>query len=135
MKTRLKLITSEALNHFTANFEYFIRGIATGDKNVLSELYDENNFSDSNIEFEYTPLIQNGTYNVTDYKNIKILYETFENLTPVQASQERLWVSLTLNHYMDYFKYRTESYFNNLKEGIKIEESIKGLKAAILYSW
>lgn len=134
MKTRLKIITPDALSDFNANFERYITGIAFNDHEVLDELYDERNFRESNIEFDYKPLIQSGDFKVTDYKNIKIFYDTFKNLTPVQATQERLWVSLTLNHYMDYLKYRAESYFNELTDSEKKAKAVKGLKAAILFT-
>ena len=43
---------------------------------------------------------------LTDQKNIKIVYEHLENLSPAEATDERLWATITLRFHPDYVKLR-----------------------------
>lgn len=54
---------------------------------------------------------------VTDYNNIKILYETLKKLSDTQASDERLWVGLAHSELYDYMQYRC-----NLKEEVSAQK-------------
>lgn len=56
---------------------------------------DSNNFLESNIDFTNFNLLDKEPGNLNDFENSKRLYKALKNLTPVQASDERIWVGLT----------------------------------------
>lgn len=106
---KLKYCTEDFLNEFKANFDSYIPLYLNRDKEALNNVFNDSVVLESNIEFDYQELICEGDYKETDIENAKIIYGSLKNLNPVEASQEKIWVSLLNTVYQDFLFYRLES--------------------------
>ncbi|WP_274541764.1 DUF6339 family protein [Staphylococcus chromogenes] len=73
-------------------------------------------------------------YSDTDPKNGEILHRSLHMLSPVQASQEKFWLGMTMTYYKDYLYYRlNDELSKNKDERIKtaLTSYKNGLKRAL----
>lgn len=92
----LKLNYSEYKNHFTDNTnEWFVKKFS--DRGWLKE---------SKIQCRDFSLNYDEDYNVSDRKNVEILYEALRDLKPANALDERLWAGMLFGQFWDFVKYR-----------------------------
>ena len=101
----IKKITLKAHDKLLSN----VKSSYENDKNRYINLNEPFNFINDNIE-----IISSGSYeigNITliddtngsyDFENAKIIYTAFSNLTPTEANDERLWVTLTHHYFHKY---------------------------------
>lgn len=61
---------------------------------------------ESKIECKDFRLDMNEDYNISDGKNVEILYEALRNLSPALASDERLWAGMLICQLWDFVRYR-----------------------------
>lgn len=106
---KLKYCTEDFLNEFKANFDSYAPLYLNKDREGLNKLFNDSAVLESNIEFDYQELICEGDYKETDVENAKIIYNSLKHLSPVQASQENIWVTLINTVYQDFLFYRLES--------------------------
>lgn len=96
----------------------------------LETIFNKETILDGNIEFDHEPLITEGIYSDTDPKNGEILHM----LSPVQASQKKFWLGMTMTYYKDYLYYRlNDELSKNKDERIKtaLTSYKNGLKRAL----
>lgn len=92
----LKVNYSEYKNHFTDNTnEWFVKKFT--EKGWLKE---------SKIQCRDFSLNYDEAYNVSDRKNVEILYEALKELNPANALDERLWAGMLFGQFWDFVKYR-----------------------------
>lgn len=92
----LKVNYSEYKNHFTDNTnEWFVKKFT--EKGWLKE---------SKIQCRDFSLNYDEDYNVSDRKNVEILYEALKELNPANALDERLWAGMLFGQFWDFVKYR-----------------------------
>jgi hypothetical protein len=101
----IKKITLKAHDKLLSNVKSSYENV----KNRYINLNEPFNFINDNIE-----IISSGSYeigNITliddtngsyDFDNAKIIYTAFSNLTPTEANDERLWVTLTHHYFHKY---------------------------------
>ena len=96
MTQPLKLLTKLGIQHFKTNInQYTLPYVKGEDAYFEQELKQAGILVDSNITADLQPLCQENESNGY-FKDVKVIYESLQHLTPAQASQERLWVSLSL---------------------------------------
>jgi hypothetical protein len=101
----IKKITLKAHDKLLSNVKSSYENV----KNRYINLNEPFNFINDNIE-----IVSSGSYeigNITliddtngfyDFDNAKIIYTAFSNLTPTEANDERLWVTLTHHYFHKY---------------------------------
>lgn len=134
MKKIIKYATTETVEDFLANFDTYVKYIKEKDEAGLEKIFNKETILDGNIEFDYQPLITEGIYSDTDPKNVEILHRSLHMLSPVQASQEKFWLGMTMRYYKDYLYYRlNDELSKNKDERIKtaLTSYKNGLKRAL----
>jgi hypothetical protein len=63
-------------------------------------------FENTTIHTEYPELLLPDGLGNHDFENAKIIFETYKNMTPVQATDVRIWTYLTHVPYWEYMKAR-----------------------------
>lgn len=74
-------------------------------KEKISELFAEPNIKQSDIEFDYEPLLLGKDKDEEQdfaIENIKRIHKSLGILTPSQAAMEKIWVALLNTYYLDY---------------------------------
>ncbi|MCH7883365.1 hypothetical protein IIA95_03040 [Patescibacteria group bacterium] len=104
--TRLRKMKDELRNKKGSDL-YFKKTYIFGDADLLSsETKTPNKPVAPALPGTLTKLKLRG-YADLEYKNAKILFEAYQNLTPEDASDERFWAYLTHTTFWDYMKKRT----------------------------
>lgn len=124
----IKYCTDEFLNEFKANFDKYIDLYRNKDKVELDKLFNEKNVKEGNLQFEYISLKTKKNSENPERENIRIVYESLKELTPVQAVQEKLWVAMYNTYYQDHLF----DYIDSIKESKNFEDR---LKSSIVYTW
>ncbi|PTI31161.1 hypothetical protein BU072_00770 [Mammaliicoccus vitulinus] len=122
MKKIIKYANTETVEEFLANFDTYVKYIKENDEEGLETIFNKETILDGNTEFNYQPLITEGIYSDTDPKNVEILHRSLHMLSPVQASQEKFWLGMTMTYCKDYLYYRlNDELSKNKDERIKTE--------------
>lgn len=105
--SKIKYLREETLDNLKDNIKNNIEFYRENKNAWLDYYFDEDlyslEFKDGfNIKFE---LLKDGGYK-DDFENVKIIYDNLKELTPVQASDERLWSYLTHVNFWDYMTNR-----------------------------
>lgn len=110
---RLKFISDVTLMDLRTNFQEYKKHYYEWNEDWFSKYFGvEGSVLESKIEFEMPEFNYDEDYAVSDRENVKIVYESLKDLTPSQATQERVWAGLSHLQFRDYTYYR-------LKEDIK----------------
>lgn len=117
---KIKFLTEEGID----NLKEIL--ISTYGKHLLDENSDffledffkrgwlkESKFEFPDVEFDMNP-----DYNISDSKNIKILYDNMKTLPPAIAADERVWVGLSFSSFWRYIQYRRAE---ELKSGSELD--------------
>lgn len=124
----IKYCTDEFLQAFKVNFDKYIYIYKNKDKSELDKLFNNKYVKEGNIEFDYVPLKTSENSRNPEKENIKIIYESLKELTPVQAIQEKLWVAMYNTYYQDHIFDYVDSIVGN-------KNFEKRLKSSIIYTW
>ncbi|MEK9197099.1 DUF6339 family protein [Ureibacillus sp. FSL E2-3493] len=104
---KIKFLSEEALQDLRANFETYKTHYYKKDDAWFDAYFQkEGHLIESKIEFEKTVFNNDENYMVSDYENVKVIYESLKHLTVAQATQERLWSGLAHVQMRDYIYYR-----------------------------
>jgi len=104
---RLKFISDETLKDLRTNFHAYKKFYYSWDKEWFSEYFStEGRVFESNIEFDMPKFNFEEDYSLSDKENVKIVYEALKELTPSQATQEKLWAGLAHLQFNEYTFYR-----------------------------
>lgn len=124
---RLKYISEETLADLRTNYEayqsYYYKADDVWFDNYFKE---EGKVLESNIPFEVPKLNFDENYATSDRENVKILYEALKELTPSQATEERVWAGLAHLQLRDFTYYRLQ------KE--RAEKNDKRINSALFFT-
>lgn len=123
----IKYCSDDFLEIFKTNFDYYIDLYINKDIDGLDSLFNIENIREGNIEIDYTPLKTTNECVNPEKENIKIIYDTLKQLTPVQASQEKLWVAM-------YNTYYREHLFDYIDQNINHKNFDTKLKSSIIFT-
>ena len=79
----------------------------------LQKFNDKGWIKESKIQCKDFELNYDENFDVSDRKNIEILYESLKELSPVNASDERLWAGMLFSQFWKYVKYRRAKELNS----------------------
>lgn len=119
----LVYVTDEFLDEYKTNFDSkYLSLYKSGNIEQIKRIFnDSNNILKSNKEFKYTPLKFESRNSNIALENIKIITDSLEDLTPVEAENEKLWIALENTYYLDYHLDQL-----SLIKGVNRDKSIKG---------
>lgn len=107
---KIKYLTEKGLMMVRSNTEHIAKEILT-DKNIrISDLFkDDDIVSESAYDlpdFKLDMSQEKGREPLTDFENVKRVYNNMRGLSDSLASDERLWTAYTLVDKYDYMRYR-----------------------------
>jgi|SRR5690554_140263 len=115
----IRLLTNDSINFIKTNYQYIHDKLVNNDVRqvIANELItgwsEESKFLSRTINF-YMPDNINPRH--SDFENAKLIYESFNELSESQASDERLWAGLAvLDDVYEYLKYRWKDTANTLR--------------------
>lgn len=118
----IKYCTDDFLEEFKTNFDSYISMYIDKNGEKISEVFNSKEIKEGKVEFEYKPLKTYKNSSNPERDNIKIIYESLNHLTPVQASQEKLWVAMYNTYYIDHLF----NYIDSNKDEKNFETRLKG---------
>ena len=108
----LKYLKNDKINELETNIDINIDLYAKG-----IALTEEKDYLESNLPTVKLELLPKETGNNNDFENSKTVYEKLKHLSPLEASDERIWIGMT--HQSEIMKYIISRWNIN-------EESSKG---------
>lgn len=130
----LEYMTRNKIDEIKSDFKHYANYYVQNDKEWFQEELAKNGeLKESSIqcdEFILDDKTQN--YNISDLKNIKILYDALKDrITLDMASDERLWAGLSHGYLWDYIQYRRYKEFRVKDE----EKALKNVKTSYFYTY
>lgn len=123
---KITFLSEDALQDLRANFDaykdyYFKKDVAW----FQSYFAKDGATLESKIEYVQPKFSFNPDFSVSDFENVKAMYEALKHLTVAEATQERLWAGLAHQQMRDYFEFRLAEDLNKKNE--------KRLKSALYF--
>lgn len=87
---RLKYLKADKMLELETNIETNIKAYASGTK-----LINRNDFLESNISYKELKLFTKEKNNKNDFEDVKKVYGALKHLTPLEASDGRIWAAMT----------------------------------------
>ncbi len=104
---KLIYIDNEAINDLKINFEDYRGHFLDSDNQWFVNRFREKGWMhESKIECKDFELDMDDNYDVSDRKNIEIVYEAMKDLNPSNALDERLWAGVLFCQLWDFVQYR-----------------------------
>lgn len=107
---KLKFIKEDDLNTIKGNIKQLYKEVYKNKAQTLAEFTDnENIIKEAPYEiddFQLDISQPSGNESLTDFENIKRVYNHMRFLTDSQASDERIWAAYTLSEFKSYMDYR-----------------------------
>lgn len=123
---KIQYITENALQDLLAQHEAYKNYYLTRNEEWFKSYFSkEGVVLDSQIEYFHPNFSFNPDFSISDFENVKAMYEAFKHLTVSQATQERLWVGLAHLQMRDYFLFRLKDDLDKKNE--------KRLKSALFF--
>ncbi|WP_240758353.1 DUF6339 family protein [Lysinibacillus sp. SGAir0095] len=106
---KIKFLSEDTLQDLRVNFETYKTNYYKKDDAWFDAYFkEEGRLIESKIEFEKPVFNDDENYMVSDFENVKVIYEALKHLTVSQATQERLWAGLSHVQMRDFSYYRLE---------------------------
>lgn len=102
----LKYLKNDKISELETNIELNIENYVN-----CNALVEESDYLESNLPSVKLELYHKENSNTFDFENTKLVYEALKNLTPLQASDERIWTGLT--HQKELMKYTVSRWAIN----------------------
>lgn len=102
---RIKYMTDNALKYYNENFEtIFLPWYKSGNKEALKDFFSTSeNVFETDIYFDYQPLeVEIGYNKDIALKNVKILWQSLQDLPAYLAEKEKIWIALLHTDYLDF---------------------------------
>lgn len=123
---KIKFLSEDALQDLRANFDSYKEYYFNQDEQWFQSYFAKEGATiESKIEYIHPAFSFNPDFSVSDFENVKAMYEALKHLTVAEATQERLWAGLAHMQMRDYFYFR-------LKEEIA-KKNDKRLKSALYF--
>lgn len=121
MSRELIYTKDKFLNVFKSRFteDYLDLYLQSKTDEIESLFSDTENMIKTGIEFEYTPLKLESEDSNATLENIKIIHESFGFLTATEAAQEKLWIALLNNYYINYHMDQISRIERNREQSIR----------------
>lgn len=107
---KINFLTKQIAEQCHANLNTIFNEVILHKRQTLGELFhDDHLLHNMNLEMKELKLVRSEEVkrrNSTDTENAKIMYESMQNLTDSQASEENLWLAYTLILQRDYVTWR-----------------------------
>lgn len=114
---KLIYLSQEAIDDIKINFNKYKKHFRDkGNEWFLDRFRKYDWMHESKVQCNDIKLNMDEDYNVSDRKNVEILYEALKDLSPVLASDERLWAGMLFCQFWDYVKYRRKEEIENGNE-------------------
>jgi len=94
----LKYLKNDKISELETNIEINIKNYAGG-----IGMIESSDYLDSNLSMKDFKLLLKDGRDSKDLENAKLVYESLKTLTPLEASDERIWIGLT--HTVEGMKY------------------------------
>jgi len=106
---KIKFLSEDTLQDLRVNFETYKTHYYKKDDAWFDAYFrEEGRLIESKIAFEKPVFNDDENYMVSDFENVKVIYEALKHLTVSQATQERLWAGLAHVQMRDFSYYRLE---------------------------
>lgn len=107
-------LAQEAIDDIKVNYRKYEKHFIDQSNDWFVETFKKNNWMrESKIFCEDIVLAMDEDYNISDRKNVEIVYEALKSLSPSLASEERLWAGMLFCQFWDYVKYRRKKEIDN----------------------
>ena len=104
---RLMYLDQQAIDDIKINFNSYKDHFLDDTNDWFIKKFKENNWlHESKIQCQDFDLNYDDDFNISDRKNVEILYEALKDLKPVNALDERLWAGILFGQLWEYVKYR-----------------------------
>ncbi len=112
---KLMYLSQEAIDDIKLNFKKYKAHFTDNTNEWFMKTFKEKGWiHESKIECKDFTLDYSADTNISDRRNIEIIYEAMRNLTPANAMDERLWAGILFGQLFDFVKYRRA---DDLKSG------------------
>lgn len=103
----LQYLAQEGIDDIKINFSKYKRHFSDQSNQWFIKTFQENGWwKDLKFQCEDLRLDQNEDYNISDRRNIEILYTGWRDLSPALAADERVWAGALFGPFWNYVKYR-----------------------------
>lgn len=107
IRMRLKYLSVEAIDDIKVNFGRYKKHFTDPTNQWFMELFEKNDWiHDSKVECAELEMNYDPDFNVSDRKNVEIVYEALKELSPMLAADERLWAGILFAQLWEYVQYR-----------------------------
>lgn len=104
---RLIYLSKDAIDDIKINFNKYKKHFNDANNEWFLERFDKRDWMhESKIECKDFVLDMSDDYNVSDRKNVEIVYEALHDLSPALAADERLWAGMLFCQFWNFVKYR-----------------------------
>lgn len=112
-KLKLIYLSQEAIDDIKMNFIKYKKHFADVNNDWFIEKFKKRDWMhESKVQCKDFILDMSDEYNVSDRKNVEIVYEALHDLSPALAADERLWAGMLFGQFWDYVKYRRKNEIN-----------------------
>lgn len=110
-------LSQEAIDDIKINYRKYEKHFQDENNEWFLEQFKKKDWMyESKIQCNDIALNMDEDYNISDRKNVEILYEALRNLSPALASDGRLWAGMLFCQFWDYVKYRRRDEINSRNE-------------------
>lgn len=114
---KIQYVSEDALQDLIGQHDkYKVHYLLRNEDWFKSYFAQEGVILDSQIEYVHPDFSYNSDFSVSDFENVKAMYEALKHLTVVQATQERLWVGLAHLQMRDFFNFRLKDDLDKKNE-------------------
>lgn len=111
---RLLYLDQSAIDDLKMNYSIYENHFFDETNEWFLKKFNEKGWiKESKIQCKDFELNYDEDFNVSDRKNIEILYEALNNLNPANALDERLWAGMLFGQFWKYVKYRRAEAFKS----------------------
>lgn len=104
---RIKILNNDALLSLKSNLPEIAKNFALKDNSWIEDFFEISPYTDSKITVEdFTLDMSQEKPYLTEFENVKRIYNHMKFLSDSQASDERLWAGLCLSTFWQYTQYR-----------------------------
>lgn len=113
----IQYLAQEGIDDIKTNFSKYKKHFQDEDNTWFIKTFNENGWlKDSKIQLPEFVMDFDEDYNISDKKNIEIVYTNLKTLSPAVASDERIWAGLLFGPMWRYVKYRRKDELENGNE-------------------
>lgn len=104
---KLMYLSTEAIDDIKLNFDYYRAHFKDSNNQWFMAHFEKKRWiHDSKVECSDFEMNYDSDYNVSDRKNVEIVYEALKNLSPALALDERLWAGVLFSQLWKFVQYR-----------------------------